>query len=513
MAGLFSLDSLRPKSLDYFFALRRLISTNSTHFPCEVVVVYLDNTWPGDWRPYTDLLTNIALSATNSPKAVVFDFLFTQKGTNQTFSEFSDAVKNAAVRTKIVFATERTTNWQGKIAVKTIKQFFLEFSSLVTSVSNVTVGLADLPKDSDDVIRSYYGSDEHGYSPLAFAVAEAGTESPGGFFIDYWAPPETLLYYGSLSDLKAAYGGNFQGKVVFVGNSTVDRHKTPYARQPKTTSSGTEIHATAYLNICRGTRIRGLGGFGEGFLVLLFGVGFGWCFAKWTPRMALMIGLGCTTIVVLLAFFLFRNAHCYVPWLSIAAVMVPVAILGSVVPVQSAFVSFRSADKETAFRIAEELEKFGVEIYLDLKQKGQRGWLEHGLFPEIEKRGCFLLVVTPALLTLGAPTHQQESPDWVGEEIARALSRGKPILLVYVDDAGSRIAAQREKAVLPRYEAVYTKGYWFALESVLSGNFRSAYNLVHLASSILQIREKLPWRIRTQCGKRPSVHYESRSNV
>src|SRR5262245_59816254 len=361
-AGLISLDPLRSKSLDCLFAFRGPISTNGTQFPRNVAVVFIEDSRPGDWKPYADLLT--ALSNTNSPEAVVFDLVFTNNAWNQEIQEFSNAVKNAATRSKVLFATESTTNWQGEIAVRTIKPLLQGLSNLVSSVSNTIVGLADLPQDSDGVVRSYYGSAEARYKPLAWVVAEARKETVAGFFVNYYGPPGTLAHYDAASIVSADHQSNsFEGKVVFVGDNTVDRHQTPYARQPAIMSSGSEIHATAYLNIRHVTCIRGLGGFGEGFLVLLLGIGCGWYFAKWTPRRACMMSVGSATVVVVLSFFLFRNAYCYVPWLSIAAVMMPVAFAVSFLPAQSAFVSYRSTDKETAFRIAEELEKLGVEVY------------------------------------------------------------------------------------------------------------------------------------------------------
>ena len=501
IAGFISTPMLTPTTLDCLFALRRPISTNDVNFPPNVVIVYLNKSNPGNWQPFAELVRRLAQLRA---KIVVFDFVFTSEAWNQPVAPLADAVRAASNRTKVMFASEITEIRTNEVS---ISQEWLPdgISNLVSQMpQNPMVGLARLEPDPDQVVRRCVYTNLCAREPLPFAVAQLARPPVGrrDFFINYYGPPNWLLHYEA-QDLPT--GGDrpaadFRDAIVFVGAaSSDDLHPGPFAHGAQTAYGGVEVQATACANLIQGSCIRGLGSFGEGFLILFVGGLCGCLFVKWTPKRALVVAIPSAVLVNVLSFLTFKYANCLVPCLAIT-IQLLTAVASSFIPVQSAFISYRSSDKGTILHMVAGLKRLGLEVFCDIEERPV-GYLKDVLLPEIERRRVFVLVLSPEVLTFARPDPGREICDWVAEEIACALSKQKPVLLVYISEFKSMIDEARKAGSLPAYQPIYTKE-GFSLATVLSTDSQMLYSVNHYQSSIRQIARMLPFGLRQDWGRR-----------
>ena len=476
----------------------------------------------GDWQPYIQVLQRLQDWRC---RAVVWDFDFTNEAWNTRLPEFEGSLSNAITTAGLhlafaarveEFRTPTNTFFQYRSRMHSGISNMI--SHLNATVGNVGIGLANLNREhSDGTIRRHVIDKDFGtILPLAIATARLLEKKVGedSHWINYYGPPGTIPWYESpevlnQDDLRSI----FTNRVVFIGAGPAittnqhlpDRHKTPFTTGSSNTSSGVEIHATLYSNAVLDEWVNDFFPFGNGYLIAAVGLLSGWYFVKVTPRRAACLALGCAAAVFLFSFFLFNETGQVVPWLVIAAVQMPAAVLVSFLPVKSVFVSYRSATGTTADRLKDGLRNHGIEVYLDING-GQAGALEDILLPEVDKRGNFLLVVTPAMITHWSAKGEI---DWVGEEIGQAVQSNKLILPVFVEDiriAELEALAREKHSELPSYVCTHNP-VSFKLKEILASKIRVPYHrdqhdayIVEIANLLRPCRRR-DWRLpdRNRC--------------
>ncbi len=509
LAGLLSLIPfhLREQSLDCLFVLRNAIFAGRPQAPREVVVVFMNDSIVGDWTPYVEILKRFEQLKV---KAVIFDFVFVDNRWARDFTDFDEAVTRAVAHgVKIVFAAEAIQYQNSGVESFSV---FPGIAELATRLGpSVAIGIADLrPDKRDSVVRVYRTRATAGRDRLAIASAKFITNYSRGssdhFWINYYGPPGSLTNFTSDELLNSAetLRPTFEQKVVFVGQGSAitdepgltDRYKTPLS--PTGTSSGVEIHATAFANAIGNQWIEDLSKLGEGSLVLLVGLVSGICFVRWTPRRALIIAAVGALLISTSALLLFQFANRFFPWLVIAGIQMLAAFAVSFIPLQSAFISYRAAGSsdKVAFLIADGLRNRGIDVYLDV-QSDQAGYLQNVILREVENSTTLILIAAPELVENG---WIPGNVDWVGEEIARALFQHKVILPVCIDEGRTRIKTILASGIRPVYEAHHSPER-FELEKVLGGQIFETYQVKHHDSSIEQIAGKLKWGLRTSSRK------------
>jgi CHASE2 domain-containing sensor protein len=500
--GFVSLAPLRSKSLDTLFHLRGPIPLRQRDFTNHVAVLWINGGAAGDWTPYTNLLDTLTPL---SPKAIVFDLVFTNEVWTTNFPAFSNAVARASVFTKIVFASEAVKVWSNEVSH--LEEPLLPcISSLAQAhAGNVAIGLANLSPNTDDIVRFYSSTSYLGRKPLAFAVADLFPPSaePADFAINYYGGSNTIPNYSFMHLQETNFLAQlaFKDKAVFVGENTEELLNTPLSQFATDSLTRTEVQATAYANLVSDNGcIRDAFGLGEGLLCLLIGIIAGWVCVQWPPLKCLLIAVVCSMVVFGLSVLLFHFAFS-VPWIVIAGIQMPAAFVLSLLPVRSTFISHRGADTGTAHLICEGLEKWGVEVYFDLKERDV-GLLNISLMRQVEQRRVFLLVVTNKLQPFAKADKAKQTVDWVGEEIAMALSARKKILLVFVSDPPNTIGDLKALPAVNDYKALYTN-LEFSLKGELYRHFRVPFTIGHLESSVLQIVQTIPFGVRKAWRKRP----------
>jgi adenylate cyclase len=164
-------------------------------------------------------------------------------------------------------------------------------------------------------------------------------------WINYYGPATTIpnvSYYRVLSTnaTDVVPIGYFSNKVVFVGPHLLtkfagerkDEYPTPYSRWAKEYpfTPGTEIQATAFLNLVRGDWLNTLSTNAELSIILICGVIFGFGFARFRPLPATAISVLLATLVCILAYLSFVHLRIWFPWL-LLEVQVFIALAWSVV--------------------------------------------------------------------------------------------------------------------------------------------------------------------------------------
>jgi len=489
-------------SLDWLLFTKHALASPKTNSVDDVAVVFMNDGASGDWTPYSTLVSQLSKW---HAKAVVFDLIFTNAAWNAGLPAFGAAVSNAAAASgmKVGLASVDVII-KNTAGTRHTELLLPSMAGLVSQLgTNATIGLANLEEHGHDgIIRTYSLEHRFGRDPLALAVArmlKSDRSLGGGFFwLNYHGPPGVFPQYSSLLAPDAnALASSFSNKVVFVGEaSAADRHKTPFAHSAEHESSGVEIHATAYANIAQGECISGfrtISQYGDSVMVLLVGVLSGYFFLKWTPLRAFTTAIGCAVLVLMLAYYRFTTSNWLLPWLVIVAVQLPLAFLVSWMPVKSVFISYRAAGErdQNAAAIADGLEKLGIEVYFD-KDDDTAGFLENVLLPEVEKRENLILVVTDQLFNKGLPG----SPDWVGEELARAALRGRLVLPVFVFRPDSVHSS-------PPYVSLHSPSQQVVLGSILGGSIREVYNYdaQHRRNQLQSIARKLRCSVRRNWRK------------
>ncbi len=189
-----------------------------------------------------------------------------------------------------------------------------------------------------------------------------------------------------------------------------------------------EIHATVFENLARNDAIREWPRGGEWMLVLALSVLAGLLFPRWTPLRACVTATVGALLIAGAAVLVFRQTALLLPWPVLAGPVMLAAAGTALIPLKSAFISYRRADGlNVAQSIATELRAAGVETFLDLRDHTS-GSLEAVLFPEIARRHNLLLILTPAVVK-----RWRLEGDWIGLELTVARQLGRPVLPVFVD--------------------------------------------------------------------------------
>ena len=213
-------------------------------------------------------------------------------------------------------------------------------------------GLAQLQPDADFLVRQHYhGPVTENYPSLGWAASSlAGlpvTRSPGGRtaerWVNYYGGPETLP---SVSYSQALYPdgtppGFFRNKFVVVGARPMSGNfieRRDELRSSYTTWSdrfvfmpAVEVHATMLLNLVRQDWLRRVPPVGEWAISLLVALVFGIGLPRFRPPAALLLALLGIAVTTLGALLLFGSQRMWFPWLVVAVIQIPSALLWSVV--------------------------------------------------------------------------------------------------------------------------------------------------------------------------------------
>jgi hypothetical protein len=150
-------------------------------------------------------------------------------------------------------------------------------------------------------------------------------------------------------------------------------------------------------------------------------------------------------------------------------------------PVKTVFVSYRRSDgRNVAVFIANELNRLGIEAFIDIKAHAT-GRLDAILFPQIARRENLILILTPELIERWRPGEGAEK-DWIGQEIDCAVALKKTIIPVPVDDFGRFIES---------YGKAQSKALPAEVQNVLANYKRSSYSSDQPDASVESIARNL----------------------
>ncbi|MBI4657454.1 MAG: CHASE2 domain-containing protein [Verrucomicrobia bacterium] len=489
---LFLAFSPLDRTMDYLFAARHSFANTAVMPNQNVTVVFIEDSD----KNHTNIIKLLDELAEQGAKAAVLDIVLISERWEhpEVVSEFTRAVSNATQRAdmKLVFATE---GQKGKRAGEKTELGPSEEIQKLVEVEWLTnrtkIGVSNLQQLSG-VIRRHSSDAGYPHAPLVVAIAQLLKESYRySHWINYYGPPGTLAKLEARSilagtnDLRAA----LKGKVVFIGQGPVttdrqdapDRHETPFTCFGPATSSGIEIHATAYSNLVNRDWIKELAVSQEYLIVAVVGVSCGFCFTRWPPRTAFVNAVSFALAAGFLSFLLFTYAKFLPLWLIVAVPQMLAGFAISFIPVNDVFISFRGADgKDVATIIADGLKRMGIEAFIDL-QENVPGKAEEVLIREVRKRHNLVLVVTPEVITSWGPD------DFIGKEIDAA----RAVVPVYLEGVGDFI--QKHKAAGHPLPESLSK----ALE-----NTRKIFHVDQKEASVLGIANMLRSGIRRNPGPR-----------
>jgi adenylate cyclase len=207
------------------------------------------------------------------------------------------------------------------------------------------------PVDSDyGVRRLYAGKLREGLDPwpaatwqLAQALGARLPEENNARFarrwVNYYGPAgwiENVSYYRALVDDGGVPPGYFKDKVVFIGGHSqlgtgakklLDEFSTPWSRfHDRAYTPGTEIHATAFLNLLHHEWLERLPFSTEQWFVILFGVALGGL--RWLRPWRVLIVAGFTAFAVVgVACVMQWHAHLWWNWAVPVFVQMPVGVV------------------------------------------------------------------------------------------------------------------------------------------------------------------------------------------
>ncbi|MBI4661624.1 MAG: adenylate/guanylate cyclase domain-containing protein [Verrucomicrobia bacterium] len=333
-------------SYDFPFSLR------SPSRPDEVAIVYLDEeshrdlnqpfNAPWDRSLHTRL---VEVLRQQQAKAVAFDILFSDPNTNASAADrlFAEAVKKHG---HVVLAANylRSEPAEGMLQ-ETIEIPFDDLQAASAGWGNVKMNL-----DPDFGVRTHFPalSDVSGYGEVP-TLAQAAARIVGSphaqrppaparvRWLNYYGPPGTIQHISYHKALlpEGVEPGFFRDKIVFVGaqqsadfsGKGKDEFATPYTRWGMGFAPGTEIHATACLNLLRGDWLVRLPMFVEAIALAILGAGFGFGFARWRPLYAALAAVGAAVLVAVSACLLVWWTRHWFAWVIVVVVQIPVALL------------------------------------------------------------------------------------------------------------------------------------------------------------------------------------------
>jgi CHASE2 domain-containing sensor protein len=337
-------EPLERLSFDLPFSLRPDIPVN------EIVVVYMDELSHNELhQPYDagwdrSLHARLLRDLTEyGAKAVAFDLLLSVPGR----APGEDDALAGAIR----------TNGHVVLGCKAIPDDTLEAGAELKPempLANfrqaaAAVGFMEFKPDSDDAVRQHI----EGWPDLpSFTWALANTvetkattgrqESHTQRWLNFYGPPEYvphLSYLKALNHSDPAVARLFQGKVVFVGQGKKtgfsgkrqDLYRTPYRWAKESRASGTEIHATMFLNLTRGDWLERLNPWLEFGLVLSCGLAAGIGLVVCRPLPATLAALVAIVAMGGVGVLLPWTQRVWFAWLIPCVVQMPAALFCSLI--------------------------------------------------------------------------------------------------------------------------------------------------------------------------------------
>ncbi len=337
-------------SYDLPYAIRPIIQ------PQEAAIVYLDDdshtilnqpyTAPWDRSLHAQLINRLTAEGA---KAVVFDIVFSDAGPDtQADKALADAIHTNG---KVVLAADDVPSGYGREGVEA-KEIVPPYGPFLDAAA--AIGLDEMNPDDDLVIRQQVPMSRDDQIPaMSWAAAQiAGapvTTNANDQYVPRW-----LNYYGpattipnisfyrvistNISDIVPP--GFFSNKVVFVGAHLLtkfsgerkDEYPTPHSRWAKEYPfmPGTEIQATAFLNLLRGDWLVRLSANSELVILLVCGALFGFGLARLRPLAATAVSILLAALVSMSAYLSFVHLRIWFPWL-LLIVQIFIALAWSVV--------------------------------------------------------------------------------------------------------------------------------------------------------------------------------------
>jgi len=269
--------------------------------------------------------------------AVVFDVWFEKPSTNDAlFLEAVKAATNAGVPVLIGGTVPENTG-EGHFADLTGRPPFDAFAD------TVSWGWPEMGMEGDALRTHFPGAENAREWVPSLAWRAAELTRPGKIppavaprWINYYGSAATIpsrSYVNVLSNMvqinflsnKVCIVGAFPPPTPPAGGFRVDTWPTPYGKQP-----GVDIIATVFLNLIRHDWLTKIPMWMEALLVLFMGVVFGWGLTLVRPLAAAGLGIAGALLVTAVAGLLVTSQQIWFPWLKIALVQIPVAMVWSV---------------------------------------------------------------------------------------------------------------------------------------------------------------------------------------
>ena len=359
---------LRNWSYDVAFFFRPHVSELS-----EVVIVIMDDDshgklgqQRGEGQTWHRLLHASLIKELNrqGARAVVFDLLIDEPWTQKAVSLdserilindfgytpgdlephrvdllFSNAVwESSAAGTPVVFAAGEEKEGRGQAVLKRPTRIL---------GTNVSYGSYHFPGQPGHIVRQH---NCHINPPsLAWTVADILGQSPplGSLpveetFMNYYGPRETLTYltYNSVVRGNANTDVVISNRVVFIGKERLmseegptvvrDELATPFTRWKSSETPGVEVQATAFLNLYRSEWLVLIRPWQQFLLVIAFGALAGTGLTAIRPWIAARVALLGAVLCAVAGIGLVWTTRHWFPWLTLAAVQLPVALSWSV---------------------------------------------------------------------------------------------------------------------------------------------------------------------------------------
>ena len=271
-------------------------------------------------------------------KAIVYDELFTDPGTNAAASDaFARAIR---AHPRVVLGADLGSGDYYGLSSET--KVMLPHTNFLAATPYW--GFVQIKPGVDDAVREHF----HGWedvpslsweaAKLLDAVATKKRNSQRiERWMNYYGPRGTipgLSLYRAIDPSDLAARDLFRERVVFVGSATQsgfsgkrrDQFKTPYAGESEPLWPGVEFHAIQFLNLMRGDWLRRLPPFTEMGLVVLCGFVAGIGLPRLRPVWAATVAIVAASLVGVGASVLMWQAHTWFAWLIIAAVQIPIAL-------------------------------------------------------------------------------------------------------------------------------------------------------------------------------------------
>jgi adenylate cyclase len=323
--------------------------------PQEAVIVYMDDdsfkilnqpyNAPWDRSLHAQLLNRLTAAGA---KAVVFDIVFSDATKPEDDKEFAEAIRKNG---KVVIAADVVPAGYGTGGVLA-KQIIPPYDPFIDA--GATIGTDETAPDDDLVIRHQVLLTHDDILPtMSWAAAQiigapVTTNADNEFvlrWMNYYGPATTIpnvSYYRvfSTNAVDAVPPDFFSNKVVFIGPHLLtkyagerkDEYPTPYSRWAKQYpfTPGTEIQATAFLNLARGDWLNSLSPNAELAVFIVCGALFGFGLARVRPLPAVGISFLLAILVCISAYLSFVHLRIWFPWL-LLEVEIFVALAWSVV--------------------------------------------------------------------------------------------------------------------------------------------------------------------------------------